>query len=126
MCSTCLNPFPDKPWFLCVCSSSLLKILWEKEKLLVISNFSFSHSAFYLFGEPSAIVNKYKTHSIWSVWERVNHCFQLFCYPLSFCFTPLSRKFVELQTALSSTVIITSSPGGPFNKVPSLSSLCRM
>ena len=44
------NPFPNKPWFLRVCSISLLKILWEKEKLLVTSNFSFSHSVFYLFG----------------------------------------------------------------------------
>ena len=46
-----LNPFPNKPWFLCVCSISLLKTLWEKEKLLVTSNFSFSHSVFYSFGE---------------------------------------------------------------------------
>ena len=37
-----LNPFPNKPWFLRVCSISLLKTLWEKEKLLVTSNFSFS------------------------------------------------------------------------------------
>ena len=29
--------------------------MWEKEKLLVTSNFSFSHSVFYLFGEFSAI-----------------------------------------------------------------------
>ena len=29
------NPFPNKPWFSCVCSTSLLKTLWEKEKLLV-------------------------------------------------------------------------------------------
>ena len=29
-----LNPFPNKPWFLRVCSKSLLKTLWEKEKLL--------------------------------------------------------------------------------------------
>ena len=28
----------------------LLKTLWEKEKLLVTSNFSFSHSVFSLFG----------------------------------------------------------------------------
>ena len=28
---------------------------WEKEKLLVTSNFSFSHSVFYPFGELSAI-----------------------------------------------------------------------
>ena len=26
-----LNPFPNKPWNLCVCSRSLLKTLWEKE-----------------------------------------------------------------------------------------------
>ena len=27
------NPFPNKPWFLHVCSKSLLKTLWEKENL---------------------------------------------------------------------------------------------
>ena len=43
------NPFPNKPWFLRVCSASLLKTLWKKEKLLVTSNFSFSHSVFYSF-----------------------------------------------------------------------------
>ena len=45
-----INSFPNKPWFSCVCSTSLLKTLWEKEKLLVMSNFSFSHSVFYPFG----------------------------------------------------------------------------
>ena len=30
----------------CVCSTSLLKTLWEKEKLLVMSNFSFFHRVF--------------------------------------------------------------------------------
>ena len=40
------NSFPNKPWFLRVCSTSLLKTLWENEKLLVTSNFSFSHSVF--------------------------------------------------------------------------------
>ena len=54
----CVNPFPNKPWFLRVCSTSLLKTLREKEKLLVTSNFSFSHSVFYLFGELSAIFNE--------------------------------------------------------------------
>ena len=38
-----LNPFPNKPWFECVCSTSCLKTLWEMEKLHVTSNFSFSH-----------------------------------------------------------------------------------
>ena len=43
-----VNPFPIEPWFLCVCSTSLLKTLWEKQKLLVTSIFSISHSVFYL------------------------------------------------------------------------------
>ena len=47
----CINPFPNNPWFLRVCSTSLLKTLWEKEKLLITSNFSFSHSVFYPFEE---------------------------------------------------------------------------
>ena len=48
-----VNPVPNKPWFLRVCSTSLLKTLREKEKLLVTSNFSFSKSVFYHFGELS-------------------------------------------------------------------------
>ena len=52
------NPLPNKPWFLCVCSTSLLKRVREKEKLHVTSAFSFSHSVFYLFGELSAIFIK--------------------------------------------------------------------
>ena len=55
-----LNPFPNKPWFLRVCRTSALKTPWEKEKLLVTSNFSFSHSVFYLFGELSATFNKFE------------------------------------------------------------------
>ena len=50
-----LNLFPNKPWFLCVFRRSILKTLWEKEKLLIKSNFSFFHSVFYPFGELSAI-----------------------------------------------------------------------
>ena len=37
------HSFLNKPWFLRVCSTSLLK----KEKFLVMSNISFSHSIFY-------------------------------------------------------------------------------
>ena len=54
------NPIPNKPWFLRVCSTSLLKTLWEREKLLVTSNFAFSHSIFYPFEEPSAIFVKFE------------------------------------------------------------------
>ena len=55
-----LNSFPNKPWFLHVCSTSLLKTLWEKEKLLVASNFSFAGSVLYPFGEFSNILIKLK------------------------------------------------------------------
>ena len=54
------NPLPNKPWFLHVCSASLLKTLWEKEKLLVRSNFSFSNSVFYPFGELPAIFIRFE------------------------------------------------------------------
>ena len=55
-----VNPFANKPWFLRVCSLSLLKTLWEKEKLLIMSNFSFSHSIFCPFGELTAIFINFK------------------------------------------------------------------
>ena len=44
-----LKPLPKKPWFLRVCSKRLLTTLWEKEKLLISSDFSFSHSVLYPF-----------------------------------------------------------------------------
>ena len=48
------NPFPNKPWFIHVCSTSLLKALREKEK------FSFPPSVFYHLGELSAILIKFE------------------------------------------------------------------
>ena len=52
------NPFPNKPMFLRVYHTSLLKTLWEKKILLVTSNFSFSHSVLYPFGELCYIFTK--------------------------------------------------------------------
>ena len=59
-CITCclVNPFRNKPWFLRVYCTSHMKTLWEKEKLLAMSNFSFSHSVFYLFEDLSAVFIK--------------------------------------------------------------------
>ena len=51
---------PNKPWYLRVSSTSLLKTLREKEKLLVTSNFFFSNCVFYPFGELSAIFIYFK------------------------------------------------------------------
>ena len=56
----CFHTFPKKPWFICVCSTTLLKTIWEKEKLLIMSNFYFSHSVYYSFGELSAVFIKYE------------------------------------------------------------------
>ena len=53
------SPFSNKPLFSRICS--LLKTLWEKEELLISSNFSFSNNVFfYLFGEFSALFIKIK------------------------------------------------------------------
>ena len=54
-----VNHFPNKPWFSRVCSTSLLKTLCGKEKLLMTNNFSFSHSVFNPFREHSAISIKF-------------------------------------------------------------------
>ena len=43
------------PWFSRVSSTILLKTMWEKEKLLITSNFSFSPNAFYPYGELPAV-----------------------------------------------------------------------
>ena len=54
------NPFPKKTWFLHVYCASLLKTQWEKEKLVVTSNFSFVHNVSYPYGEFSADFVKFK------------------------------------------------------------------
>ena len=50
----------NKPCFLRVCSTSLLKTLWEKEELLMTSNFSFSQSVFHTFGDLFSILIKFR------------------------------------------------------------------
>ena len=90
----CINPFPNKPRFLCVCSTSLLKTLWVKEKLLVTSNFSFAQCFLPVW------ITVYHFHQIWNcrlqtlsvwrklkfvVWGRIKppfHCASLTCWKL--------------------------------------------
>ena len=81
-----INPFPNKPCFLCVCSTSLWKTLWDEEKLIVTSTFSFSHSVFCWFGELLPFSSNLKLSSANSVrfveskivvWERVNWANQI-------------------------------------------------
>ena len=66
-----INPFPNEPWFLRICSTSLLKTVWGKEKLLVMSNFSFSLSVFYPFAYISviSITNENRRLQTLSVWK---------------------------------------------------------
>ena len=45
------------------CSTSFLKIQWEKDNLLPMSNISFSHCVFYHFGELSTISSQEKKMS---------------------------------------------------------------
>ena len=78
-----VNPFPNKPWFLRVRSTSLMKTLWEKEKLLGKSNFPLSRKCFLL--ELRTLCHLHliqncclQTLSVWDglkyvVWERVKH-----------------------------------------------------
>ena len=94
-----INPFLNKPLFLRVCCSSPLKTLWEEKKFLVTSNFSFSHSIFYLFQELSAIFNKLVNVvcklSVWKspkfvISERVK------MHQIPFCQSLALVKFIHL------------------------------
>ena len=82
-----INSFQNKPWFLHVCSASLLKILWKKEKLLVTSNFSFFHCVLYTFRELSgeapsqtvlkklpSVITALKFGFAWG--SSISHCFK--------------------------------------------------
>ena len=76
-------PFPNKPWFLRVCSTNLLKTLREKEKLLLMSNFSLSHRTVFSTGFenflPTSTNLKFSSANHFSLvdsikfvnWERV-------------------------------------------------------
>ena len=66
-----LNPFPNKPWFLCVCSKSLWKTMWEKEKFLLFSHCFLPVEELFAFFLKLALL-------VWKslkfvVWERVNN-----------------------------------------------------
>ena len=75
-----INTFPNKPWFLVSAVQAFGKHCGKKEKLLVTSNFSFSHRVFYSFGELShtfiklKIVSSANSFSLGGskIWERVN------------------------------------------------------
>ena len=52
------TPLAKQAWFLRVCNTGSMETRWEKEKLLLTTNFSFSHSVFHRFGEPPVIFIK--------------------------------------------------------------------
>ena len=53
-------PFPKQALVFTCLQYKSLKTLWKKEKLLVMSNFSFSHSVFNTFRKLSAILIKFE------------------------------------------------------------------
>ena len=65
-------PFPNKPWFLPVCITSLLKKLREKEKLLVMSNFPFSTVFSNLLHnfQPCLSIWNCRLQTLSVIWER--------------------------------------------------------
>ena len=62
------NPSPNKPWFLCVCSTSLLKTLWEKEKMLVTRELS---AIFNKFEIAVCKLFEFEKSPKFFVWEKV-------------------------------------------------------
>ena len=68
-----VNPFPNKFICLHVCRKSLLKTLLKKEKLLFMSNFSFSHSVFYSFEEFFTIFIEFNSlpHDKFLDWSKL-------------------------------------------------------
>ena len=71
MSFVCLNPFPNKPWFLRVCSTSFLITLWKKEKFLPFQRTFCHFHQIKNFCLQSFLVWK----SLYFVaWERVNMC----------------------------------------------------
>ena len=70
-CPFRFNPFPHNPDLLGPSKRNLLKTLWEKEKMLVTSIFSFSHNAFYpsqnrIFVFKSHLSSRLQMLSIWT------------------------------------------------------------
>ena len=87
------------PCFWCVWSTSLLKALWEKKKLLLTSNFPFSHSIFSPFWKTLC-----HFHQIW------NCCLQTLSVWNSLKFALLERveeSSIKTPTALSEDTIST-------------------
>ena len=82
-CKICvsLTLSQTSPGFYMSAVQVFLKTLWEKEKLLIMNNFSFSHSVFYPFRQLSAIfiifeivvckLFQFRKSLKFVVWERV-------------------------------------------------------
>ena len=71
-----INPFPNKALFLRVCSTSVLKTPWEKQKLLVRCVCPQFFLSFWKLSSSSFIWNCLQTLSVWKslkfvIWERV-------------------------------------------------------
>ena len=101
--SCLINPFPNKPLFLYVCSTSLKKTVRIKEKLLVTRNFSFFHNIFYPFGELYAIFCKLKIVVCYKLLVMSNSSFS---HNVFYPFGELYAVFSKLKIASLLTLSI--------------------
>ena len=70
---TLINPFPNKPWFLCVCCTSLLKTLWEKEKIARNEQFLLFPQCFLPFSRTFFHIHQIQNYHLQtlSVWKSL-------------------------------------------------------
>ena len=61
-----INPFPNKPWFLCVYSTSLLKALWERKRHWLLSHIIIINP----FPNKPWFLCVYGTSLLKALWER--------------------------------------------------------
>ena len=104
-----------------------MKTQWKKEKLLVTSNFSFSHSVFYPFREFSAIFVKFEivvcklfqfASLKFDVWERVKEDLGKQCGKPAF--SPFLTEFYTLsEREIAILTIFNMSSANAFNLVTS-------
>ena len=119
------NPFPNKPWFLHVCSTENTVDIGE----IAQSNFFLSHSVFYSFGEIFDIFIKFeivvcKLFKFWKslkfiVWEKVKVYQKLSYLRRSFQFGPVQHlviwKRVKMCNGLDLYILETIPANNPMS-----------
>ena len=111
----CFNPFPNKSWFLCVCSKGLLKTLWEKKKLLVTSNFSFPNKSWFL-----CVCSKGLLKTLWEKKKLLVTSNFSFSHGVFYPFGELSAIYIKFEIVVCKLFQFESVKSLPFGKGLSL------